>query len=81
MAENFTIEVDYNGDQQSFTGELRKLGYTHKLFIDVNGVEVVFEPDEERNYRVIITNHHDADKFDKGLLQKIVDELKHITMP
>ena len=79
MAEHFTIEIEHNGKEQSFSGELRQLGYTHKLFIDVNGIEVVFEPDEERNYRVIITNQQDADKFDKFLLQKIVDELKKIT--
>ena len=79
MAEHFTIEIEHNGKKQSFSGELRQLGYTYKLFIDVNGVEVIFEPDEERNYRVIITNQQDADKFDKVLLQKIVDELKKIT--
>ena len=29
-------------------------GYTHKFNVDVNGQIIVFEPDEERNYRAVI---------------------------
>lgn len=74
MAEHFTLTVDHNGKQQFFEGELRQLGYTHKLFINVNGLEVVFEPDEERNYRVII---QEEIKVDKPLIQKILAALEN----
>ena len=30
------------------------LGYTLKISVDVNGTEVLFEPDEERNYRAVM---------------------------
>jgi len=29
-------------------------GYTHKFGVDVNGQNIIFEPDEERNYRAVI---------------------------
>jgi hypothetical protein len=29
------------------------LGFTYKIKVEVNGQEVLFEPDEERNYRAI----------------------------
>ncbi len=30
------------------------LGYIHKLKVEVNGLEVLFEQDEEKNYRGVI---------------------------
>ncbi len=76
MGEHFTLQVNYNNKVESFEGELRQLGYTHKIYIVVNGADVVFEPDEERNYRVIIDHPEMADKLDKSLLQAIVNELE-----
>lgn len=76
MGEHFTLQVSYNNKVEYFEGELRQLGYTHKIHIVVHGVDVVFEPDEERNYRVIIEHPENAEKLDKSLLQAIVNELE-----
>ena len=77
MVENFTIAFEHNGKPQSFSGELKQLGYTHKLYIDVNGIEVIFEPDEERNYRAVIATDQDANKIDKSIIEKLIEELKN----
>ena len=49
-------------------------GFTHKFRVDVNGQVILFEPDEERNYRAVI-DYADIDKnknIDVGLLKEIV---------
>ena len=42
-------------DQEwQFESELRIFAYTHKISDNVNGTEIIFEPDEERNYRAVL---------------------------
>ncbi len=76
MAEHFTLEINYQGKKKIIEGELRQLGFTHKIYMMVNEIEVIFEPDEERNYRVIIEKPGDVDKIDKDLVRIIKDELE-----
>lgn len=76
MADQFTLEITYKGESRSFEGELRQVGYLHKIYIQVNGMEVIFEPDEERNYRAVIPADQDPDKMDKDLLYAIIRELE-----
>ena len=54
MEDSFSIDVDFRGMEYSFEARLVAIGYTHKFLIVINGVEVTFEPDEERNYRAIL---------------------------
>jgi hypothetical protein len=56
MDNSFIIPVLYKGKEIGFNARLLVLGYTHKIQVDVNGQEVLFEPDEERNYRAVIAN-------------------------
>ena len=51
MDEQFELPVEYKGEQLLFKASLIVTGYTHKFNVDVNGQMVIFEPDEERNYR------------------------------
>ncbi|KAA5547841.1 hypothetical protein [Adhaeribacter rhizoryzae] len=74
------IPVTYKGEELSFTGKLILSGYIHKIQVDVTGQQVIFEPDEERNYRVII----DQSQLEKGvqldvaLLQAIAQVLESV---
>ncbi len=54
MNEAFEIPVTYQGQGLSFPARLLVLGYIHKFQVDVKGQEVLFEPDEERNYRAVV---------------------------
>jgi len=77
MAESFTLQVQYKGQTLPFTGELRTLGYIYKIVFEVNGLEVFFERDEERNFRVIVPGDSaKAEKLDRDLLKAIADELE-----
>ena len=55
-------------------------GYTYKFCVDVNGQNIIFEPDEERNYRAVIPyddiNNHK--NIDKELLQVIGEAIEAI---
>jgi len=53
-------------------------GYTHKFAVDVDGQEVKFEPDEERNYRAVIPYEDlvNGSGADKELLQEIAHTLE-----
>lgn len=74
------IPVTYKGEELSFQAKLILSGYTHKIQVAVNEQQVVFEPDEERNYRVLI----DQSQLEKGvqldvaLLQAIAQVLDEI---
>jgi hypothetical protein len=54
MNEEFIIPVSFKGEELAFKARLLNFGYIHKIQVEVNGVDVLFEPDEERNYRVVV---------------------------
>jgi hypothetical protein len=73
MMDLFELPVDYNGKKLLLPAELLPMGFTHKIKVTVEGVDVLFEPDEERNYRAmaIDTERVNMEKLDKNLLQVI----------
>jgi predicted phosphodiesterase len=54
MDEQFELPVDYKDQQRMLKASLIVTGYTHKFNIDVNGQIIIFEPDEEKNYRAVL---------------------------
>jgi len=54
MDDVFDIPVEYGGKQLSFKAELLSYGYSYRIKIDVYGTDILFEPDEERNFRAMI---------------------------
>lgn len=54
MEDTFEIPVTYKGQELHFAAQLQQLGYVHRFAVDVNGQEILFEPDEERNYRALM---------------------------
>jgi len=54
MEEQFELPLVYKGEQVLLKASLLVTRYTHKFNVDVNGQNIIFEPDEERNYRAII---------------------------
>jgi hypothetical protein len=77
MAESFTLVVNYKGKEYQIESELRVFGYTHKIAINLEGEEILFEPDEERNYRTVIPGYEGSKtEMDMGLIQAITKELE-----
>lgn len=54
MEEGFKLPVVYKGQEREFEATLITTGYTHRFHVDIDGVGLYFEPDEERNYRAIL---------------------------
>jgi len=53
--EDFTIDIVLGGKEYSFEMRLVATGYMHKFHVSIEEVEVVFEPDEERKFRAIVS--------------------------
>jgi hypothetical protein len=80
MTDPILITVPYKGEEKEIEVELRQVGYTHRFIALLDGVEVYFEPDEERQYRAIIPPEQaeGAHKIDPALLQAIAQTLHEV---
>ncbi len=80
MDEPFSITVGYHGKEYSFEARLVTVGYTHKFVVMINGMEVIYEPDEERNYRAIINVADQVKVKDKDveLIKAVGDKIQSI---
>lgn len=81
MEENFSIDILHNGAKLSFDAKLVSFGYTYKILVNVNDIEVSFEPDDGGNYRAIVPNNFlhelkDEDKTIVGLITEQLDKIK-----
>ena len=74
--ENFELPVTYSGEELLLPASFGTWGYSHRITMDLNGVIVYFEPDEERNYRALLAEAGQSSKVDAGLLQAIVEALE-----
>jgi len=80
MDEPFILTIQYDGREYTFEARLAVMGYTHKFYVVVNGKEVVFEPDEERKYRAILSGV-DQEKVthqDRGMIREIGRRIEEI---
>ncbi|MDP4149713.1 MAG: hypothetical protein Q8927_07125 [Bacteroidota bacterium] len=71
MYDPFNIPVNYKGKELEFEARLQSVGYTHRFLVNVEGTELVFERDEDSQYRAIIPHDHRGKEPDKALLQAI----------
>jgi len=79
MEESFTLDVEYKGEIVEFEGRLMLSGYLHKIEMDVNGSKVLFEPDEERNYRALVSMEEaEASRLDISMLKAIANRLESL---
>lgn len=76
MDNTFELDVDFNGETYEFEGNLIISGYLHKIELDVQGTKVYFEPDEERNYRALMSMEDlNKSELSIGLLKAIANRL------
>ncbi len=55
------------------------LGYTHNFQVQINGLEVLFEPDEERSYKAVIDPEQvEGSTIDGELLRTIACAIEAI---
>lgn len=72
------MPVRYNGKEWSFKGRLATFGYVYKFYIVVDGRELVFEKDDEGQYRVLIEKDDKHKPVDADLMQAVIEALSNL---
>jgi len=53
MDEGFEIPVTYNNKEQLFAAQLHSYGWSYSIQVDVHGLQISFEKDEEGQWRAL----------------------------
>jgi hypothetical protein len=64
MEDEFVLPVTFKGKEWEFPARLLHYGYSVKLEVDMEGTKILFEPDEERNWRAVIP-YEELEKYKK----------------
>lgn len=75
MEHYFNLPVNYNGAERVLKGRLATFGYMYKFYIVVDGRELVFEKDDQQQYRVLAEESSGNKFVDPGILKAIIDAL------
>jgi hypothetical protein len=78
--DEFALGVTFKGKDLEFPARVLAYGYSFKLEVDIEGTKVQFEPDEERNWRALIS-YEDAmnnKKLNPDLLETIARVIEEI---
>ncbi len=51
--EPFSLPVEFKGKEIIIPGRLVRRGYSYKIHMEIDGRDIIFEPDEERNFRAV----------------------------
>jgi hypothetical protein len=78
--EDFDLNIEHRGETKTVHGTFGKYGWSYRFTIDVDGTEVIFEPDEERHLRAIVPSTKQHDPSMKELVRLIAHELEEIFM-
>ncbi len=71
----FELPVAYKGEEVLLPAKLVQMGYTYKIYVQAEGREIILEPDEERNFRVVIENP-DGSTISLDLVKAISEALE-----
>ena len=75
MDEPIQICVEHNGQTKCFPAVFSQYGYSYRITITILGMNVIFEPDEERQWRARMENNTPMNNEVQELLPLIAAEL------
>lgn len=75
MHHELEICVIYKGEQQCFPAVFNRLGYTYRFTVNIRDVSVIFEPDEERQWRARTESGQALDKDVIALIPLVAEEI------
>ena len=79
MDQEFELPVIFKGEQLVFKARLLKYVYTHKIQMYVFDQEILLEPDEERNYRIVSSEPSESTKrIDTDILKAIITAIESL---
>jgi hypothetical protein len=71
------ICVEHRGQTKCFPAVFTQTGFSYRITVTVNGIQVIFEPDEEREWRARVENNAPA-KHLHELIPLIAEQLKEL---
>ena len=78
MYETLDICVEHRGQTKCFPSIFTQTGFSYRMTVTVHDTEVIFEPDEERQWRARLENNTTMNKEVQELIPLIADELKEL---
>lgn len=80
MDEVFQLPVSYQNEELELEARILLQGYLYRIEVNVKGIPVLFEPDEEQKYRALVSMEPavNTDTLDTGLLQAIASRLESL---
>jgi hypothetical protein len=77
MDNSFEIPITYHSEDYHFPAELITYAYSYKIAVSVFDETIFFEPDEEGNFRAVISYEElqQSKTIDKSLLEAIAEKL------
>jgi hypothetical protein len=80
MPETFDLPVWYKEKELMLPAELQAWGTSHRIIVTIEDFPFTFEPDEERNYRAVVSmeDRAKAEKIDQELLQAVAETLHEL---
>jgi hypothetical protein len=80
MDEYFELPVSFKGGELLFPARLLQMGYVNKIEVDVNGVRVHYELDDENRWRALVQlSEVEKNKpINIELLQAIAESIEQI---
>jgi len=76
----FDLPVIYDAAQHNFSAEYIPSAYSYRIAVDVFGNIVLFEPDEEGNFRAVLSPDDllEGKMIDREWLEAIANQLMQI---
>lgn len=78
MHETFELPVQFRDKTILLPAELKIWGYSHRILVAWEGQVIIFEPDEERNYRALISDGENPPELEmvKAMMKSIESVFK-----
>ena len=76
----FDLPILIDGSEIVVKITLMPYGYTHRFILFIGDTEIIYEPDEERNYRVMVnaTESHKLTDKDRTLIHLVAAQLQQL---
>lgn len=80
MNESFLLPLSHNGEEWNLEAEFQPRGFSYVIQVTVGNQPVIFERDEENNFRAVFTNSNlsDLPKPDPAFLSSIAETLREL---
>jgi hypothetical protein len=79
LNETFELPVEFRNEEVLFPARLVKRGYLYKMEVEVKGQMLVYEPDEEGNWRAMLESSASEHlKQDIELLEAIRNSIEFL---